>query len=137
MRRRGHDDARCDANRAGDEAAAPWGSGPAESALGDHLPGDGADDAGGDAREEDGEGEDCAGGGGDDGGKEGVDVEEGGFGGGVGEGCAGQDEDCGVDEEGESEEGDGEFDDGVFERGTDGGEGGMVRVLLIEGRGRG
>ena len=126
---RGDYDAGCDADGAGDEAAEPGSGGPAEGALGDHLAGDGADDACGDARQEEGEGKDCAGCWGDGGGEEGVDGEEGGVGGGGGEGGAGEDEERGVDEEGEGEEGDGEFGYGVFERGADGGEGGLVGVF--------
>lgn len=48
------------------------------------------------------------------------------------EGCAGDDEDSRVDEEGEREEGDCEFDDGVGHACLDGGEG---RAVLSHGVG--
>ena len=103
------DDAGRDADAAGDEAAHPRLDGPVELALGDHLPGDGADDAGRGAGEEQGEGEDGAGDGREGRGEQVVDGEEVGVvsAGEGGQGGAGDDEDRAVDEEREGDEGDG------------------------------
>jgi hypothetical protein len=49
------------------------------------------------------------------------------------QGSAADDEDSGVDEEGEGKEGDSQFDDGVLHAGLDGGHGGAV--FSWEGRG--
>jgi len=98
------------------------------------LPGDGADDAGGGAGEEEREREDGAGSFGDARHEEIVDAEEISVGscGVVVEGGAGNDEDGGVDEEREGEEAEGEFGVGVFEAEVDGGEGGVVGFFRVE-----
>ena len=103
------DDAGRDADAAGDEAAHPRLDGPVELALGDHLAGDGADDAGRGAGEEQGEGEDGAGDGREGRGEQVVNGEEVGVvsTGDGGQGGASNNEDRAVNEEREGHEGDG------------------------------
>ncbi|PMB67043.1 hypothetical protein BM221_006705 [Beauveria bassiana] len=129
----GDDERRRDADGAGDEAAHPGLDLPAQGALGDHLAGNGADDAGGDAREQEGEGKDGADGRGDALGEEGVDAKDVGVEG-LGvlvERGAGDDEDGRVDKEGKGEERGAELDDGVLEAVFDGGLRGHVDNLVV------
>ena len=96
-----------------------------QRALADHLPCERADDAGGEAGEEQGEGEDGAGDRGDGAGQQVVDGED------VGavrfrviaERGAGEDQDGAVGEERQGAEGDGQLGDGVPEAGLDGFDG--------------
>lgn len=118
----GDDDAGGDGNGPRDEAAEPGLHLPPEGALADHLPGDGADDAGRDAREEQCEGEDDASEGANGLGQQIVDAED------VGVRCrgvpveagAGDDQDGAVNEESECEEGYAYFGVSILEGVLDG-----------------